>query len=118
MTTIMSWIKQVVVIITTSKRKSLLFILPCILPDTRVTILVLLLVSLQGDLLRRVQELGIDHLVWSPSEQRDAPLVFVMVEVVYTKQFRTYAYKLAATQDLGRIMFNEAYLIITASDYR
>jgi hypothetical protein len=44
--------------------------------------------------------------------------VFVMVEVVYTKQFRTYAYKLAVTQDLGRIMFDKAYLIITASDYR
>jgi superfamily II DNA helicase RecQ len=102
----------------TSKGKNLLFILPCILPDTGVTILVLPLVSLQGDFLRRVRELGIDHLVWSPSEQRDTPLVFVMVEAVYTKQFRTYAYKLAATQNLGRIMFDEAYLTIIASDYR
>jgi hypothetical protein len=92
--------------------------LPYILPDTGVTILVLLLVFLQRDLLRRVQELGIDHLVWLPSEQQDAPLVFVTIEAVYTKQFRTYTYKLAATQDLGRIMFNEAHLIITASDYR
>jgi superfamily II DNA helicase RecQ len=108
----------VVVIIAIGERKSLLFILPCILPNTGVTILVLLLVFLQGDLLRRVQELGIDHLVWSPSEQQDAPLVFVMVEVVYTKQFRTYAYKLVATQDLGRIVFDKAHLTIIASDYR
>jgi hypothetical protein len=92
--------------------------LPYILPDTGVTILVLLLVFLQRDLLRRVQELGIDHLVWLPSEQQDAPLVFVTIKAVYTKQFRTYAYKLAATQDLGRIMFDEAHLTITASDYR
>jgi hypothetical protein len=56
--------------------------------------------------------------VWLPSEQQDAPLVFVTIEAVYTKQFRTYAYKLAATQDLGRIMFDEAHLTITASDYR
>jgi superfamily II DNA helicase RecQ len=102
----------------TGKGKSLLFILPCILPDTRVTILVLLLVFLQGDLLRRVRELGIDYLVWSPSEQQDTPLVFVTVEAVYTKQFRTYAYKLAVMQDLGRIMFDEAHLTIIASDYR
>jgi superfamily II DNA helicase RecQ len=34
------------------------------------------------------------------------------------EQFRTYAYKLAATQDLGRIMFDEAHLMIIASDYR
>ncbi|KUJ14611.1 uncharacterized protein LY89DRAFT_752763 [Mollisia scopiformis] len=96
----------------TSEGKSLLFILPCILPNAGVTILVLLLVSLRGDLLHRVRELGIDHLVWSPSEQRDVPLVFIIVE------FRTYAHKLAATQDLGRIVFDEAHLTITASDYR
>jgi hypothetical protein len=92
--------------------------LPCILPDTGIMILVLLLVSLQGDLFCRVRELGIDHLVWSPSEQRDTPLVFVTVEIIYTKQFRTYAYKLVAMQDLGRIMFDEAHLTIIASDYR
>jgi superfamily II DNA helicase RecQ len=36
--------------------------LPCTLPDAGVTVLVLPLVSLRGDLLRRVRELGIDHL--------------------------------------------------------
>jgi hypothetical protein len=41
-----------------------------------------------------------------------------MVEVVYTKQFRTYAYKLAVMQNLGCIMFDKAYLTIIASDYR
>jgi superfamily II DNA helicase RecQ len=43
--------------------------------------------------------------------------VFVTVEAVYTKQFRTYAYKLAVMQDLGRIMFDEAHLTIIASNY-
>ncbi|KUJ06625.1 uncharacterized protein LY89DRAFT_555096, partial [Mollisia scopiformis] len=95
-----------------SEGKSLLFILPCILPNARVTILVLPLVSLRGDLLRRVRELGIDHLVWAPGEQQDAPLVFVTVEAACTEQFRTYAHKLAATQDLGRIVFDEAHLTI------
>ncbi len=63
MTIIMSWTKQVVVIIATGEGKSLLFMLLYILPDARVTILVLPLVSLRGDLLRRIRELGIDHLV-------------------------------------------------------
>jgi hypothetical protein len=80
MTTVMSWTKQVIVIMVTGKGKSLLFMLPCILPDARVTILVLPLVSLRGDLLRQVRELGIDHLVWALGELRDAPLVFVTVE--------------------------------------
>ena len=73
------------VVIATSEGKSLLFILPYTLPDARVTILVLPLVSLRGDLLRRVRELGIDHLVWAPGEQRDTPLVFVIVEAACTE---------------------------------
>jgi superfamily II DNA helicase RecQ len=63
MTTIMSWTKQVIVIMATSEGKSLLFMLPCILLNAKVTILVLPLVSLRGDLLRQVQELRINHLV-------------------------------------------------------
>lgn len=49
MTTIMSWTRQVVVIMATGKGKSLLFMLPCILPNAGVMILVLPDVSsLQG----------------------------------------------------------------------
>lgn len=118
MTTVMSWTEQVVVIMATGEGKSLLFMLPCILPDAGVTILVLPLVSLRGDLLRRVREVGIDYLVWTPGEQRDAPLVFVTTEAACTEQFRTYVHRLAATQALGRIVFDEAHLTITASDYR
>ena len=84
-----SWTEQVVVIMATGEGKSLLFMLPCIIPDAGETILVLPLVSLRGDLLRRVGELGTDYLVWSPSKQRDAPLVFVTVEEACTEQFRT-----------------------------
>jgi hypothetical protein len=118
MTVVMSWTEQVVVILGTSEGKSLLFMLPCVLPDAGVTILVLPLISLRGDLLRRVQELGIDHLVWAPGEERDAPLVFVTVEAASTSQFRAYAHRLAATQQLGRIVIDEAHLTITASEYR
>ena len=87
MTVVMSWTEQVVVILGTSEGKSLLFMLPCVLPNAGVTILVLPLVSLRGDLLRRVQELGIDHLAWALGEERDAPLVFVTVEAASTSQF-------------------------------
>jgi superfamily II DNA helicase RecQ len=63
MMTVMSWTKQVIIIMVIGEGKSLLFMLPCILLDVKVTILVLPLVSLRGDLLCRVQELRIDHLV-------------------------------------------------------
>jgi hypothetical protein len=118
MATVMSGTEQVVVVLATGEGKSLLFMLPCTLPDAGVTVLILPLVSLRGDLLRRVRELGIDHLVWTPGETRDAPLVFVSVEAASSKSFLAYAYKRAALGDLRRIVLDEAHLTITASDYR
>jgi hypothetical protein len=38
--------------------------LPCTLPNARTTILIVLLVILHIDMLRRVQEIKIDHLEW------------------------------------------------------
>ncbi len=60
---VISSTEQVIIVLATSKGKSLLFILPYMLPDAGVTVLILLLVFLRGDLLCRVQELGINHLV-------------------------------------------------------
>ena len=118
MVTVMSRTEQVVVVLGTGEGKSMLFMLPCALPDAGITILILPLVSLRGDLLRRVRELAIDHWVWAPHETRNAPLVFVSAEAAGSKAFRAYAYKLAATGDLGRIVLDEAHFTVTASEYR
>lgn len=118
MVTVMSGTEQVVVVLGTGEGKSMLFMLPCVLPDAGITILILPLVSLRGDLLRRVRELAIDHWIWTPHEARTAPLVFVSAEAAGTKAFRAYAYRLAATGDLGRIVLDEAHFTVTASEYR
>lgn len=59
---IISW-TELVAILPTGKTKSLLFMLPYTLPDVGVNILILSQVSLRGDLLRRIKELRINHLV-------------------------------------------------------
>ena len=59
--TMMSRTEQVVVVLGIGEGKSMLFILLYVLPNTSITILILPLVSLRGDLLRRVRELAIDH---------------------------------------------------------
>ena len=69
-----------------------------------ITILILPLVSLGGDLLRRVCEPATDHCVWTLHETRNAPLVFVSAEAAGTEAFRAYAYKLAAANDGPRRM--------------
>ncbi|OBT52045.1 hypothetical protein VE04_09492 [Pseudogymnoascus sp. 24MN13] len=95
----MSRLEQVVVVLGTREGKSLLFMLPCMLPDAGITILILPLTS-------------------TPSGTRTAPLVFVSAEAAGTKAFRAYAYRLAATGELGRIVLDEAHFTVTASEYR
>lgn len=118
MVTVMSGTEQVVVVLGTGEGKSLLFMLPCVLPHAGTTILILPLVSLRGDLLRRTRDLAIDHWVWTPHETRTAPLVFVSAEAAGTKAFRAYAYRLAAQGELERIVLDEAHFTITTSEYR
>jgi superfamily II DNA helicase RecQ len=117
-TTVMSGAEQVVAILPTGAGKSILFLLPCTLPSAGVTIVVVPLVSLRADLLRRIAKLGIEHVVWAEGEQRDAPLVLVSTEAACTKAFLIYAQRLVTAQALDRIVVDECHLTITAADYR
>lgn len=115
---VMSWTEQVVAILPTGAGKSMLFMLPCTLPNAGITILVVPLVSLRGDLLRRVEELHIEHLEWTPDEAREAALVFVSVEAACTSAFMRYARSLVSQQKLDRIVIDECHLTVTAVEYR
>jgi hypothetical protein len=59
-----------------------------------VTILIVLLVSLYGDVLRRVREMKIDYLEWKPGESREVALILVSAEAVLSKDFMKYARRL------------------------
>ena len=115
---VMSWTEQVIAILPTGAGKSMLFMLPCTLPDAGVTILIVPLVSLRGDLLRRVEELQIEYLEWIPGEAREASLLFVSVEAACTSDFIWYARSLVNRQKLDRIVVDECHLTVTAVEYR
>nr|XP_023922639.1 uncharacterized protein LOC112034089 [Quercus suber]POE97743.1 atp-dependent dna helicase tlh1 [Quercus suber] len=118
MVTIMSRAEQVVAILPTGAGKSMLFLLPCTLPDARVTVLIVPLVALRIDLIRRIRALGIVFLEWTVGEHREAPLVIVSVEAAASKAFFQYAQGLVAQQKLDRIVTDEAHLSVTAVAYR
>ena len=92
--------------------------LPCTLPDARTTIVILPLISLRVDLIRRMSDLEIDYLEWLPGEQREAQLIIVTVEAACTKDFLRYAQALIAEQKLDRIVVDECHLTVTAARYR
>lgn len=52
--------------------------------DAETTILVLPMVALRGDMLRRFHEVGIRSLIWSVDCQRSASLVIVSAEAACT----------------------------------
>ena len=55
--------KQVVLVIGTSFSKTLVIIINATVTDTKTTILVLLIVALQGNILRRFHKVGIRPLI-------------------------------------------------------
>lgn len=118
LTTIMSRKEQVVAILPTGAGKSLLFMLPCTLPDAATTILIVPPVSLHGDMLRRIREMSIDHLEWHPGESREAALVLVSAEATSSKDLFKYARRLTVEQKVDRIVINECHLTVIAAEYR
>jgi len=57
--------EQVVLVIGTGSGKTLVVMIGAIIADAGTVILVLLMVALRGDMLRRFHEVGIRPLIWS-----------------------------------------------------
>jgi superfamily II DNA or RNA helicase len=109
---------QLVVIMATGAGKSLLYMLPAILPGSLVTVLIMPLLALKHDQLDRLRRLGVSHSVWQLGLESNAPLVVVSAEQTALKGFREYLTLLWASGKLGRIVVDEGQLILTASEYR
>jgi aspartate carbamoyltransferase regulatory subunit len=83
-----------------------------------VTILIIPLVLLYGDILRHIREIKIDYLEWKPGESREVALILVSAEAVSSKDFIKYARRLIAEQKLDRIVINECHLTVVTTEYR
>ena len=113
---------EVVAALATSEGKSLAFMLPCRLPGAGTTVVILPLVVLKQDMFRRCAELGLRFVVWDRqgdlAQYSSCPLIFVSAEAAVLSPFRTFVTGLDAREGLDRVVFDESYLVLTASDYR
>lgn len=84
---------QVVAILGTGEGKSLLYQLPARLPGAGTTILIVPLVALKQDTMRRCQQLGIDCAIWSHTQPPSpgCPLLLVSLDRSYTARLRCAA---------------------------
>lgn len=111
-------VEQVVLVIRTGSSKTLVIMISATIADAGTTILVLSIVALRSDILRRFHEIGIRPLVWSLECRQSASLVIVSAETACTQGFLEYCQLLVSWQQLDRIVIDESHLTITASDYR
>ena len=73
-----------VLVIGTGSGKTLVVMIGATIADARTTLLVLLMVALRGDMLRRFHEVGIRPLIWSVNCKRSASLVIILAEAACT----------------------------------
>ena len=110
--------EQVVLVLGTGSGKTMVVMISAALADAGTTILVLPMVALRSDMLRRFHEVGIWPLIWSIDSKQSASLVIVSAEAACTQGFLEYCHLQVSKQRLDRIIIDEGHLTITASDYR
>ena len=110
----------IVVVMGTGGGKSLSFMLPAASCPSGVTVVVVPLVSLQGDLIERCRKMKIPCTEWR-SDQSPGPasLVFVTPESAMTKRFHDYVEGLRVMAQLDGFVFDEAHTILEGTrDFR
>ena len=113
-----SYKEEVVIVLPTGLGKSVLFMLPGVLENAGTTVLVLPLVALRIDLVRRCRELNLEFIEWTVGEERESKFVIVPIETAASNSFLKYAQRLQRQQQLDRIVFDECHLLVTAASYR
>ena len=115
---------EVLLVLATGSGKSLPFMVGSSLPGARATVVIVPLVLLRLDFLRRCRAFGLDSIVWSSNSHivgrmDGVPrLLFVSVEVTAKHAFRQYAHRLYDTGNLDCFMIDECHLVQTSAHYR
>ena len=106
----------VLVVMGTGGGKSMLFMLPASSVAGGTTIVVVPLVSLQGDLQERCRTARISSLVWSSARPHDTTsIVFVTLELAITKAFAELMNRLQEMNQLDQIVVDECYTVLDGS---
>ena len=107
----------VLAVLGTGAGKSLCFMLTASCVPNGLTIVVVPLVSLQGDLMRRCGELGISCAVWTGAAAYPGAvsIVFVTLESAMTKRFHDFVELQRVTAKLDRFVIDEGHTVLEGS---
>ncbi|KAK4095800.1 P-loop containing nucleoside triphosphate hydrolase protein [Parathielavia hyrcaniae] len=97
----------------TGEGKSMSLMLPAFCSPDGVTVVVVPLVALRGDLHGRCQQMGIDMHVWQgQGANRAAAIVFVTPESAVKEGFRSFVNRSQARGQLDRIVVDECHTVL------
>jgi superfamily II DNA helicase RecQ len=103
----------VVAVMPTGAGKSMLFMLPAWVEQGGTTIVVVPLISLRGDMMRRCKKLGVLCVEWESRRPPDAAaIVLVTPESAVGEEFATFLNRLRATRQLDRIVIDECHIVL------
>ena len=108
-----------VAVMPTGFGKSDLFLLPAFIEaDAHTTIIIVPLVSLQKDILKRCEEFGIAAGTWESRSTAGLQVLIVSVEHVGSAEYESVVGEWSNTGKLARIVVDECHLTTTWSSFR
>jgi RecQ family ATP-dependent DNA helicase len=103
----------VVAVMPTGGGKSLLFMLPAWISPRGVTVVVVPLIALRGDMVHRCRLLGISCVEWESRRPADqASIVLVTPESAITEDFMTFLNRQRLCHRLDRIVIDECHVVL------
>lgn len=108
------------VVMGTGAGKSMCFMLPASCSPGGVTVVIVPLTSLQGDLHDRCRALGIASIIWNSRRPHEtAPLIFVTPESALSGGFGGLLARLVAAHQLERVVVDECHTVLDGNkDFR
>jgi superfamily II DNA or RNA helicase len=109
----------ILTIMPTGGGKSLLFLLPASYEMSGTTVVIVPLISLRADVVRRCRELSISCRVWNARQPADgAKIVLVTPEGAVTSAFANFLNRLRTIRQLDRIVLDECHLVLDNTSFR
>lgn len=110
-------VPYILAVLPTSIGKSLSYLLTSSLSTSKYTIIILPLVGLKLDILRRAREFNIPCSDYE-EEKLFTTITLISIETIVSNSFISLVQGLINNNSLDRIIFDECHLLISASSYR
>ena len=122
MQTVLNGVRQVMIILGTDKKKSLLYMLLSRIAGAETMVVILLLISLKQNMIHHCKKICLNYKVWKTTEEEEermmsCALMFMSVKQTMNNIFHKYLNHLKIDNTLNCVMFNKSHLVLTVFKY-